>query len=218
MKKCVVFLFSFLIFSIDVNATNILSTVSVDNASSKMFLSTETVDKDKVKLSKCVDGDTAWFILNEEKIKVRFLAIDTPESTNKIEPYGKEAAKYTCDMLTSATNIELEYDDESDKVDKYGRYLAWIIIDGENLQMKLVENGYAEVKYIYGNYKYLDEIKKLQKKAQEEKLNIWSEYQNNDYFNYIYVGIGIVVIIICLLIKNKRAAKKVFNKIKKRIN
>ena len=42
-------------------------------------------EKETVTLNKCVDGDTAWFNLNEEKIKARFLAIDTPESTNKIE-------------------------------------------------------------------------------------------------------------------------------------
>ena len=67
-----------------------------------------------VTLSKCVDGDTAWFYLNEEEIKTRFLAIDTPESTNKIEEYGKEASNFTCDKLTSAKKIEIEYDINSD--------------------------------------------------------------------------------------------------------
>ena len=30
--------------------------------------------KENVTLAKCVDGDTAWFYLNDEKIKARFLA------------------------------------------------------------------------------------------------------------------------------------------------
>ena len=34
-----------------------------------------------VTLNKCVDGDTAWFNLENKKIKARFLAIDTPELT-----------------------------------------------------------------------------------------------------------------------------------------
>ena len=48
-------------------------------------------EKQEVTLDKCVDGDTAWFILDGNKIKARFLAIDTPESTTKVEEYGKEA-------------------------------------------------------------------------------------------------------------------------------
>ena len=49
----------------------------------------------EVKLSKCVDGDTAKFIYNDEVITARFLAIDTPESVHPTigeEPYGKEAS------------------------------------------------------------------------------------------------------------------------------
>ena len=49
----------------------------------------------EVTLDKCVDGDTAWFNVDGKKTKVRFLYIDTPESTNEIEPYGKEASEYT---------------------------------------------------------------------------------------------------------------------------
>ena len=74
-------------------------------------------EKKAVTLNKCVDGDTAWFNLNEEKIKARFLAIDTPESTNKIEFFGKEASKYTCNKLKKANKIEIEYDENSNKYD-----------------------------------------------------------------------------------------------------
>ena len=72
--------------------------------------------KEIVTLNKCVDGDTAWFNINGEKIKARFLAIDTPESTNKIEPYGKEASEFTCNLLKNAKKIEIEYDENSDKL------------------------------------------------------------------------------------------------------
>lgn len=206
MKKYLVLILSFFSFSLQVSAI-----------SNYVVPSTETVDKDTVTLSKCVDGDTARFILNGEEIKVRFLAIDTPESTNEIELYGKDAAEFTCDRLTNAEVIELEYDKNSDRIDKYDRYLAWIIVDGKNLQLELVKQGYAEVKYIYGDYKYLDEIEKAQKEAQKDKLNIWADYQNQDYYTYIYIGIGVVLIIICIVTKNRKVAKKIFNKIKREI-
>ena len=36
-------------------------------------------------LDSCVDGDTAWFIIDGERVKVRFLGIDSPESTKIVE-------------------------------------------------------------------------------------------------------------------------------------
>lgn len=79
--------------------------------------------------SACVDGDTARFILKKEEIKVRMLAIDTPETkhpTKGEEPFGQEASDFTCNKLKNAIKIILEFDDNSDKKDKYDRYLAWV--------------------------------------------------------------------------------------------
>ena len=80
-----------------------------------LILGVNASEKQAVTLNKCVDGDTAWFNLNNSNIKVRFLGIDTPESTNQIEEYGKEASNYTCDLLKSAKEIQIEYDDNSKK-------------------------------------------------------------------------------------------------------
>lgn len=137
----------------------------------------ETV-KDTVKFSKCVDGDTAKFLLNGEEITVRFLAIDTPETkhpTKGVEPYGKEASDFTCNIITNAESIYLEYDNNSDKIDKYNRYLAWVWVDDNLIQKELVKQGLAKVAYLYGDYKYTNELKKLETEAQENKLNIWSD-------------------------------------------
>ena len=114
-------------------------------------------NKKTVKFSKCTDGDTASVLLNKEEIKLRFLAVDTPESvhpTKKEEPYGKEASNYTCNALKTAKKIQIEYDNNSDKTDKYDRHLVWVFVDGELLQEKLIEEGLAEVAYLYGDYKY----------------------------------------------------------------
>lgn len=193
-----------------------ISTRTVEENTENKAESTTSVDRDIVTLSKCVDGDTTHFNLNGEDITVRYLAINTPESTTKKEFYGKEASNYVCNKLKNASKIELEYDSESDKLDKYDRVLAWVIVDGEVLQKNLVENGYAEVKYIYGNYKYLNELKKLEKEAKSKKLGMWQDYKE-DYSKYIYVGVGIILIIILLILKKKRSAKKLLNKISKKI-
>ena len=90
--------------------------------------------REEVEFSKCTDGDTAHFKINGKDTTVRFLAINAPEYTKTKEPYGKEASAYVCDALKSAETIELEYDDGSDKLDKYGRTLAWVYADDVLLQ------------------------------------------------------------------------------------
>ena len=190
MKKLVLFIFSFFILTTNVYAKKVTVT-----------------------LEKCVDGDTAWFKLNNETIKTRFLAIDTPESTKEIEEYGKEASKYTCEELSNARKIEIEYDDESDKTDKYDRHLVWVFVDGKLLQEKILKKGYANIDYIYGKYKYLDELYKVEETAKNNKVGIWGNYKE-EKTNYLLLIIGIlIIIVVCIFSKKER--NKLFKNIKK---
>lgn len=134
--------------------------------------------QETVTLAKCVDGDTAQFTINKEKKRTRFLAINTPESvhpTKDVEAYGKDASTYTCEKLTNAKKIVLEYDDAAGETDKYGRVLAWVFVDGELLQQDLIKKGYAEVAYLYGNYKYTSLLQDEEQKAKDKKIGIWSD-------------------------------------------
>ena len=129
----------------------------------------------EVSFGRCTDGDTAHFLIAGEDVTVRLLAIDTPETkhpTKGEEPYGKEASDYTCKMITDAQDIRLEYDPNA-KEDKYGRILAWVFVDGELLQEKLVELGYAKVAYLYDDYKYTELLLQAQEEAKNSKIGIW---------------------------------------------
>lgn len=167
--------------------------------------------KEVVTLNKCVDGDTAWFNTNTEVIKARFLAIDTPESTNKIERLGKEASNFTCESLTKAKKIEIEYDENSDKLDKYERHLVWVFVDDVLLQDLIIKNGLAEIDYLYGEYKYTNILKESEILAKQNNLGIWQDYNYNLYLILAIIFIIIVIIGCCM---NKKIRKKVFNKIK----
>lgn len=134
-----------------------------------------------VTLSKCVDGDTAKFLINGKIYSTRFLAIDTPETVKPntpVQPYGKAASNYTCKSLKNAKKIILEYDKNSTKEDKYGRRLAWIFVDDQLLQKKLISKGYAKVAYLYGNYRYTDLLKNAEKNAKLNSVGIWSGTSN----------------------------------------
>lgn len=119
----------------------------------------------------CIDGDTAIFEINGMKERVRFLAIDTLELDQTL---GQEASNYVCKALNQASKITLEYEEDSHK-DKYNRVLAWIFVDDQLIQEDLVRKGYAQVKYIYDDYKYVDRLLGLQEKAKQEKVGLWGE-------------------------------------------
>ena len=185
MRK--IFLFSFLLFFY----------MSLVSASDNKF---------KVKLDSCIDGDTAKFIINNEVKTVRFLSINSPEIAHddvEAEPFGKEASVFTCNQLKSASTIKLQYDSKSDKEDKYGRVLAWVFVDDELLQEKLVNEGLAEVKYVYDDYKYSSHLKDVQKVAKKNEVGIWAtsyvfnrideSYYDDIVLYLIILSIGLIV-------------------------
>ena len=192
---------------------------------------------EEVTFSKCVDGDTFKVILNEEEYTVRMLAVDTPETvhpTKGVEYYGKEASNYTCDKLTNAKKIELEYDANSDKNDKYDRLLAWVFVDDELLQELLVENGYAKVAYLYDDYKYTNLLEEKQELASAKNIGIWNTEaannydgevmdttiekkdgeETNDYTKFDIVTVAILLLII-IFIGDKTIKSKAKKKLKK---
>jgi len=136
------------------------------------------LSKDEVEFFRCVDGDTARFIRDKKEIKVRFLGIDSPEiekPNQEAEAYGDAAKNYTCNRLKRAKKVYLEYDEKSDKVDKYDRVLAYVFVDDKLLEESIVKNGYAKVKYINKNYKYYDKLINAEESAKINKKGIYSE-------------------------------------------
>lgn len=162
MKKIIFLFLVFLSFNICVNANG----------------------REEVIFFKCVDGDTIKIEVDGEIKTVRMLAVDTPESvhpTKGVEYFGKEASNFTCDTFTNAKKVEIEYDKDSDKEDKYGRLLVWLFVDDSLFQDMLVKDGYAEVAYLYGDYKYTNLLKDHQVVAETKKIGIWNEEARESY-------------------------------------
>lgn len=124
-------------------------------------------------LTECTDGDTAVFRINGKDYKTRFLYIDTPESTRTKEPFGPEAAQYTCSFLKQG-KITLETDGGS-LFDKYDRLLAWVWV-GDNLhQEEITKAGLVEDFYDYGSYKYESRIWSAMNYAKENGKGIYAD-------------------------------------------
>ena len=110
-----------------------------------------------VKVHSYVDGDTTHFETTDgtvigtlDYVKARYLAINTPESTGVIEPWGKKASNYTRTQLEKATSIIIESDSDTWNYDSTGsRYLLWVWYktaedtDYRNLNLEILQQGLA---------------------------------------------------------------------------
>ena len=190
-----------------------------------IFILNTNAKKIKVEFDKCIDGDTISIKNNEIYSKIRFLAIDAPE-IDKQEPYSTEAKEYLCNLIKNGKNLYLEFDNKSDKVDKYDRTLAWVWIDDTLIQYEMVKNGYAKVAYLYNEYKYTSELKKFEEYAKDNKLNIWSDYvpvikkekkkinkdslldKINKYYDAIVIVVAMILALITLSLTKQKKNKK----------
>ena len=125
-------------------------------------------------VSDVTDGDTLEINYRETEYKVRLLCIDTPESVKQgvdIQPYALEASELT-KKLTLHKNVRLVF--EKGLRDRYGRLLAYIILDsGENINSLLVRNGYARVEFVSPNKRYKEYFQKLQNEAVKDGVGMW---------------------------------------------
>lgn len=133
-------------------------------------------------VTRVVDGDTAVIKLaTGASEKVRFIGINTPESTTQHEPYGEEASAYTQRMLSGQT-VYLETDAELR--DRYGRLLAYIwlqepVADSDAevrtsmFNARLVLDGYAEQATYPPNVKYVELFAVYAREAREAERGLW---------------------------------------------
>ncbi len=129
-----------------------------------------------VKFHSCVDGDTVKLILNKEIITTRLLAVDTPELNSQnesVKSLAMKARDFTCETLKNAKKITIEYDEKSDKFDKYNRHLIWLFTDKGLIQESLVRNSYAKVAYLYNRYKYTPLLQVQEEIAANHKQGVW---------------------------------------------
>ena len=112
------------------------------------------------------DGDTIHLVSNNQKYKIRFYGIDTPEKSQK---FGLEAKEFTYNKIFGKT-VEVDAKD----TDRYGRTVGVVYYDnGKDLNFELVRSGYA---WWYEQYaKNNKQFKMAQDYAERNKLGLWTQ-------------------------------------------
>ena len=117
-------------------------------------------------VKKVIDGDTVELF---NGTVLRYIGITAPEED---EAFTKEATELN-KQLVEGREIKLEYDNY--KSDKFGRILAYPIIDNKNICIELVRKGMAEI-VVYQKRKpfiYQVQLLEAQTEAKKQKLGIW---------------------------------------------
>ncbi len=142
-------------------------------------------------VTRVIDGDTFECRLEDgEKVMVRLIGIDTPESRHNRKAYrdsersgrsveeivrlGKKAYRFTKSLIPPGTTVYLETDVQL--YDRYERLLAYVYLpDGRMLNEVLLKEGYATVYTIPPNVKYAERFVELQREAVREGRGLWRE-------------------------------------------
>lgn len=139
-----------------------------------------------------IDGDTTHFYVDESVcadgvLKARYLAINTPESTGKIEEWGKAASKFTRSKLEKAVSIILESDNNKWNIDSTGeRHLVWVWYktaedtEYRNLNLEILQAGYAISSNASQN-RYGEICTKAIAQALANKLYVYSGEKDPDF-------------------------------------
>lgn len=117
-----------------------------------------------------VDGDT---LALAGGARVRLLLVDTPETTQgKNDCYGQEAKAFTTGFVAGKA-VQLAYDD-AECTDRYGRTLAWVTVDGVELNTELITRGLACRLYVApGGAAREEEFATYEAEAKTDRTGMW---------------------------------------------
>jgi len=138
----------------------------------------EELDSVYVKVVSVVDGDTIKVLVDNKVETVRIVGIDTPETVHPSKPvecFGLEASNHAKKLLTN-TYVNLVTDDTQGETDKYGRRLAYVILeDGRDFGEEMIKGGYA-YEYTYNlPYRHQTKYKSAQTLAKTNGVGLWAE-------------------------------------------
>ena len=165
--------------------------VHVDYVDQLKLDMTSTTLKLEVTMKMHIDGDTTHFyvptsISSDGVMKARYLAVNTPESTGRIEEWGKAASRFTKEKLENAHSILVESNDDSWNRDGNGRFLVFVWYkpsadaDYRNLNLELLQEGLAPssspMETIYG-----DIAVAAVNQATIEKLYVFSQQKDPEF-------------------------------------
>jgi endonuclease YncB( thermonuclease family) len=111
------------------------------------------------------DGDTVTLlIMGNQQLKIRLAQIDAPELD---QAFGQKSKQSLSDLVFNKT-IKVE----KETVDKYGRTVGTLLVDGVDANREQVKRGMA---WVYRQYLHDQSLLQVEEEAHQTKVGLWSE-------------------------------------------
>jgi micrococcal nuclease len=95
--------------------------------------------------------------------------VDTPEQ----DEFGyKQSTDELQRQLGDESAIRLEFEEE--RLDPHGRTLAYLFVDGKNVNVEMVRSGWSPFFDRYGKGRYQAEFEAAEQEARQARIGIWS--------------------------------------------
>lgn len=128
-------------------------------------------------VTRVVDGDTIEVFDNNKVNKIRLIGVNTPETLDprkEVECFGLESSMFLKKEIEGKI-ITLESDKSQGDKDTYGRDLRYVFLNGNNINKKIVEEGYG-FEFTYKKpYLYQEEFKKAEQLAKDNGKGLWDK-------------------------------------------
>ena len=165
----------------------------VDYAGTLQLDRTSGTAQIEVSIKQFIDGDTTHFyvptsVMSSGVLKARYLGINTPESTGKIEEWGKKASTFTKEKLSTAASIMVESNDDKWNLDSSGgRHLVYVWYkptadaDYRCLNLEIIQNGLS-ISCGTVNDRYGQAATDAFQQAKREKLHVFSGQKDPGFY------------------------------------
>ena len=125
-------------------------------------------------IEKVVDGDTIVIRLAGERVSVRLIGVDTPETMHPQKPteaFGKEASAFARNLLLGESVYV-----RGDERDRHGRLLAYLYRapDGLFVNLEIVRQGYGRTLTRFP-FQHLELFQHYERQAQEAEKGLWGQ-------------------------------------------
>ena len=139
------------------------------------FVTSAQLDSVPARVQRVIDGDTIQVRFDGKTHTVRLIGVDTPETkhpTKAVQHFGREASAFTKAALEGKT-VLLQKDRTGDTVDRYGRLLRYVYLDGDNFNARLIREGYAHA-YRRFPFSKRKEFIQLEEQARRRGIGLWN--------------------------------------------
>ena len=139
------------------------------------LITSAQLDPVTARVERVIDGDTIRVRHQGKNYTVRLIGVDTPETkhpTQAVERFGREASAFTKAALEGKLVAQVK-DRNGDTIDRYGRLLRRVLLDGDNFNARLIREGYAHA-YRRFPFSKRAEFIQLEEQARRRGIGLWN--------------------------------------------